>query len=184
MPRRLFTMMLAVALTAAWPVGAEFYKYTDEKGQVHFVDDMTKIPEGSQNALKTYKERYDHLPAAERKRIHEQQEMTDAEKEKANSDRLNQIMEIRRKEREAYLAGKRGACYALYFTNGGSVKLDLSGDKGAFDVTWISVSSGVTTRTYAAGGHRLTSRTIEGGRALTVTAPYRGGWVAAFVKNE
>lgn len=116
MPRRLIMMMLAVALTAVVPVGAEFYKYKDEKGQVHFVDDVTKVPKGSQNELKTYKERYDHLPAAARKRIHEQQEMTDAEKEKANSERLIQIMEISRKEREAYLAGKRAPGNETPFT--------------------------------------------------------------------
>lgn len=116
MPRQLFIMLFFVTLTTVVPVGAEFYKYTDDKGRVYFVDDVTKIPEGAQNGLKTYKERYDHLPAAERKRIYEQQEMTDAEKEKASSERLIQIMEINRKEREAYLAGKRAPGNETPFT--------------------------------------------------------------------
>ena len=49
-----------------------------------------------------------------------------------------------RESNEAYLAAKPGESYALYFTNGGSVGLDLSGATGSFDVTWISVSMGIT----------------------------------------
>jgi hypothetical protein len=40
-----------------------------------------------------------------------------------------------RERNEAYLAARPGEYYALYFTNGGSVDLDLSGAKGSFDVT-------------------------------------------------
>ena len=83
---------------------------------------------------------------------------------------------------EAYLAAKPGEHYALYFTNGGSVGLDLSGATGSFDVTWISVSMGIRTRTSAAGGYRLMKKTIEGGGLVTISAPYKGGWVAAIVK--
>lgn len=116
MLRQLLLMIISFAVIAAWPVGAEFYKYTDENGQVHFVDDVSKIPDSVQTELKTYRERYDHLPAAERRRVHERQEMADAEKEKANQERLNQIMEISRKEREAYLAGKKSPENVTPFT--------------------------------------------------------------------
>lgn len=116
MPRWLFMMMLSFAVITAWPVEAEFYKYTDDQGRVHFVDDMSKIPESAQRELKTYKERYDHLPAAERKRIHERQEMADAEKEKASREHFIQIMKTTRREREAYLAGKRAPGNATPFT--------------------------------------------------------------------
>ena len=88
-----------------------------------------------------------------------------------------------RESNEAYLAADPGKSYALYFTNGGSVKLDLSEAPGPFEITWISVSSGVTTRTWAAGRHRLMPNTIEGGRTVTLSAPYKGGWVAAIVKK-
>ncbi len=84
---------------------------------------------------------------------------------------------------EAYLAAKPGECYALYFTNGGSVGLDLTDAKGTFAVTWISISMGVTTRTTETSGARQTRNTIEGGRIVTLTAPYKGGWVAAIVKQ-
>ncbi len=84
---------------------------------------------------------------------------------------------------EAYLAAKPGECYALYFTNGGSVGLDLSGTSGSFDVTWISVSMGIRTRTSAAGGYRLMKKTITGSGVVRISAPYKGGWVAAIVKK-
>ncbi len=88
-----------------------------------------------------------------------------------------------RESNEAYLAARPGESYALYFTNGGSVRLDLSGVPGSFDVTWISVSMGITVRSSAAGRYRLTDRTIRGGRIVTLTAPYKGGWVVALVKK-
>ncbi len=88
-----------------------------------------------------------------------------------------------RESNEAYLAAKPGDRYALYFTNGGSVSLDLSDAPGAFDVTWISVSMGVTTQSSAAGGYRKMSKTLQGGRIVPLSAPYKGGWVVALVKK-
>ena len=88
-----------------------------------------------------------------------------------------------RQSNETYLAAKPGESYALYFTNGGSVGLDLSGATGSFDLTWISVAMGVSTRTSAAGGYRLMKNTINGGGVVTISAPYKGGWVAAIVKK-
>jgi hypothetical protein len=84
---------------------------------------------------------------------------------------------------EAYLAAKPGERYALYFTNGGSVGVDLSGVTGSFEVTWISVSMGIRTQTSATGGYRLMKKTIEGGGVVTISAPYKGGWVAAIVRK-
>ena len=88
-----------------------------------------------------------------------------------------------REDNEAYLAAKPGEQYALYFTNGGSVGLDLSGTTDSFDVTWISVSMGICTETAAALGYRPMEKTIEGGGVVTLSAPYKGGWVAAIVKQ-
>lgn len=89
----------------------------------------------------------------------------------------------KRKKNEAYLAAKPGESYALYFTNGGYVGLNLSEAKGLFDVTWISVSMGICTQTSATGGYRQTEKSIEGGGIVTISAPYKGGWIAAIVKK-
>ena len=82
-----------------------------------------------------------------------------------------------------YLAAKPGETYALYFTHGGSVGLDLTEAPGSFDVKWISVSEGVTTRTTSAKVYAQTKDSIEGGGVVTLSAPYKGGWVAALLKK-
>ena len=84
---------------------------------------------------------------------------------------------------EAYLTALPGKHYALYFPDGGSVKLDLSNAPGVFSITWISVSMGLTTDTSATGGYRRTKKTLQGGKVVTLSAPYQGGWVAALVKK-
>ncbi|PIY41649.1 MAG: hypothetical protein COY42_17035 [Armatimonadetes bacterium CG_4_10_14_0_8_um_filter_66_14] len=84
---------------------------------------------------------------------------------------------------EAYLAAKPEERYAVYFTNGGSVKLDLTKAPGTYTITWISVSMGRVVESSAKGGYRLMDKTIEGGRVVTLSAPYKGGWVAAIVKQ-
>ncbi|WP_373501203.1 aspartyl protease family protein [Desulfococcus sp.] len=116
MRQGLFMTAFFFALIAGSWVGAEFYQYTDKNGQVHFVDDMSKIPESAQGGLKTYRESTDHLPAAEQQRVREAREMAEAEKERENQSRLLQVMEINRKEREAYLAGKKNRGDATPFT--------------------------------------------------------------------
>ncbi|MFC1714258.1 DUF6298 domain-containing protein [Candidatus Poribacteria bacterium] len=88
-----------------------------------------------------------------------------------------------RSDNEAYLAAKPGEIYVLYFTHGGSVGIDLSSAPGIFDVTWISVSEGVTTQTTSARVYARTKKSIEGGQVVTLSAPYKGGWVAALVKK-
>lgn len=84
---------------------------------------------------------------------------------------------------EVYLAATPGERYALYFTNGGSVELDMTRASGAYNVTWISISTGRTVETSEQGGFRLMDKSIKGGRVVTITAPYKGGWVAAIVKR-
>jgi len=84
---------------------------------------------------------------------------------------------------EAYLAAKPGECYVLYFTQGGSVKLDLTTAPGTYHITWISVSMGCVVETSQKGGYRLMDKTLQGGGVVTLSAPYKGGWVAAIVKK-
>ncbi len=88
-----------------------------------------------------------------------------------------------RESNEAYLTANPGDAYALYFTHGGSVGLDLTDAPGTFDITWVSVAMGITTRTTSAQVYRLTDNTIQGGGVVTLSAPYKGGWVAAIVKQ-
>ena len=45
---------------------SEFYRYTTEDGDVHYVDDIANVPEKYQPEMKVYREKYDHLPEGER----------------------------------------------------------------------------------------------------------------------
>lgn len=75
---------------------------------------------------------------------------------------------------EAYLAARPGEAYTLYFTDGGSIGLDLTAAPGSFQVRWIDIAKGE----WAARG------TIEGGRVTALTAPAKGQWVAAVLKAQ
>jgi hypothetical protein len=77
-----------------------------------------------------------------------------------------------RGENEAYLAAAPGRAYALYFTDGGDVQLDLRGHAGPFRVRWIEIATGAW-----AG-----EATLAGDEKTRLTAPGAGGWVAAIVK--
>ena len=78
-----------------------------------------------------------------------------------------------RASNEAYLAAKPGEKYALYFTNGGSVGLNLSAHPGSYILRWINPQT----------GNWGTERTISGGGTVNITAPSSGHWVAAIVKE-
>lgn len=79
-----------------------------------------------------------------------------------------------REVNEAYLAAQPGRAYALYFTDGGAVGLDLTGASGPFEIRWIDIATGEW-------GQR---EQINGGGIVTITAPAKGHWVAAIVKND
>lgn len=77
-----------------------------------------------------------------------------------------------RSDNEAYLAARPGQSYALYFTDGGSVGLDLRQAPGRFEVRWIDIATGQWGKREA----------LEGGGVRTLSAPGKGHWAAAIVK--
>lgn len=79
-----------------------------------------------------------------------------------------------RADNEAYLAARPGQAYALYFTDGGSVTLDLKDAPGRFDVRWIDVATGQWGR----------RETLDGGDIVRITAPGKDHWVAGIVKDK
>lgn len=78
-----------------------------------------------------------------------------------------------RESDEAYLAALPGSKYLLYFTDGGSVTLDLMGHPHAFDVRWIEVAT----------GEWGPSATLTGGGAVAIASPGKSGWVATIVRK-
>jgi hypothetical protein len=75
---------------------------------------------------------------------------------------------------EAYLAARPGEAYALYFTDGGAVGLDLKDAPGRYEVRWIDIATGDW------GKHE----SLTGGNVFTVKAPANGHWVAAITKSK
>jgi predicted aspartyl protease len=57
--------MLALSILPPLALAAEFYRYTDADGQVHFVDDPRHIPEDRLNTLKVYQNAEPAADAAE-----------------------------------------------------------------------------------------------------------------------
>jgi len=88
-------------------------------------------------------------------------------------DPANELLS-QREENEAYLAAAPGRAYALYFTDGGAVGLDLREQPGTYVLRWISVGSGRW------GG----TATLSGGRIVPIETPAAGGWVAAVVRRQ
>ncbi len=78
-----------------------------------------------------------------------------------------------RQQNEAYLAADPGRRYALYFTHGGSVQLDLSKYPGSFQLTWINIQNGQW-------GEKAE---LTGGKKVLIEAPSDGNWVAAIVRE-
>ena len=78
-----------------------------------------------------------------------------------------------RSKNEAYLAADPGKQYILFMSDGGSVTLDLTKSKGAFNVEWVNVRGGKWS-----GKGRL-----QGGKRVTVKAPKKGPWVAAITRQ-
>ena len=91
-----------------------------------------------------------------------------------------------RQPNEAFLAARPGDQYALYFTDGGSVGLDLRNHPGFYKLTWVSITEGRTVKDIVrpipdpAGKYKETVR-IQGCSIVTITAPYQGGWVAVIL---
>jgi hypothetical protein len=78
-----------------------------------------------------------------------------------------------REDDEAYLAAKEGERYALFFTDGGAVKLDLSGHESTFELSWINIATG--------NWGDITQ--LVGGSNVDIAAPGPGPWVVSIVRQ-
>jgi len=83
-------------------VEAKFYRFVDEEGRIHFVDDISKVPDRFLPDLDEYRERYDHLPLEERAaRIKEDRRQAEAREEKRQAEELEAAARHREKMAEA-----------------------------------------------------------------------------------
>jgi predicted aspartyl protease len=98
--------LITVFLVLIYPMDsqAEFYKYVDKEGRIFYVDDLTKVPPEYMDQLNVYKEKYDHLPADQRKsrleQDQQQQKALEAEQQRRMELELQQAAEKEEAERK------------------------------------------------------------------------------------
>jgi hypothetical protein len=73
-----------------------------------------------------------------------------------------------RQPNEAYCLAEPGKQYAVYFPDGGAVKLDLSEANGRVEIRWLDINRSEWQE----------ERTIDGGGVLELKAPGKGHWAA------
>ena len=99
-------LLIALSLFSLSELRAEFYKYTDEEGNVFFVDDKAKIPLQYRDQIKVYREKYDHLSEQERA-IQQEREQKELEERLKEQERLQREVDRLHKERERELEEER-----------------------------------------------------------------------------
>jgi hypothetical protein len=73
---------------------------------------------------------------------------------------------------EAYILANEGKVYGLYFTDGGSVGLNLKNAQGQFKLKWIDIFK----------GEWAGEATISSGAIVKIDAPGKLGWAAVITK--
>lgn len=81
---------------------------------------------------------------------------------------------LERSPDEAYLAYIPTMQYAVYFTNGGSVQLDMTTVPGNFQLKWLDIGNSAWQ----------TASNVTGNTLVTLEAPGPGHWVALLVKTQ
>jgi len=85
----------------------------------------------------------------------------------------NDLLHDRERD-EAYLTCQPGASYVVYFTDGGTIGLDVKAHPQEFVLQWINI----------ANGEWGSKRTMAGGKILSISAPKDGPWVAVLLSAE
>ena len=143
--------LIAILVVFIFPkvLQAEFYKYVDKEGRTYYVDDLSKVPPEYIDQVNVYKEKYDHLPADQRKsRLdQEQQQQLEleaeqqrrlllelqqaAEKEEAERRRQEELARQQSRETPVTIEGNRVFVPATIGNNGIEIEVLLLLDTGA-----------------------------------------------------
>ena len=85
---------------------------------------------------------------------------------------VNSYSRLQEREKdEAYLSARPGRQYTLFFTDGGSVRLNLKKHRGNYELRWVNISTGEWGN----------SGRLQGGQSAVVSAPGKGPWVAVII---
>jgi predicted aspartyl protease len=96
--------LVLLILHTAPNVQAEFYKYVDKQGRTFYVDDLSRVPPEYRDRVVVYKEKYDHLPAEQKKSKLEsdqqQQQALELERQRQMALELQEAVEQEEAERK------------------------------------------------------------------------------------
>jgi hypothetical protein len=81
---------------------------------------------------------------------------------------------IENKQGEAYISAKEGEYYLIYFTNKGSVKLDIEKQKGNFTIKWLSLKNAEWTG----------QEEIKAGSMIDLKAKSKNGCIAVLYRKK
>jgi hypothetical protein len=84
----------------------------------------------------------------------------------------NELLSEREKN-EAYLTSKPGEVYVIFFTDGGEVELDLTGENADFKLKWINIRNATS----------LSDQKISGGEKIKIIAPGKMEWIAVITSK-
>lgn len=84
----------------------------------------------------------------------------------------NELLQSR-EENEAYVASSEGAAYVVFFTDGGHVELDLTGQRQDFTLEWLDIGKGELNG----------AKEITGGGKATLQPPGDGLWLAVMTRS-
>jgi clan AA aspartic protease (TIGR02281 family) len=104
---RLIRLLAVAGILCAVTVEAKFYRFVDEYGRIHFVDDLSKVPERFREDLGEYAEPFDNLtPEARELRIRQEREDAAAIEEQR---RLEELESEQRRREQAIEEERRSA---------------------------------------------------------------------------
>ena len=101
---RIYIIFMVLILIYPLALRAEFYKYVDKEGRIFYVDDLGKVPPEYMDQVNVYKEKYDHLPAEQKKsrlqQEQQQQEELEIERQRQMELELQQAAEREEAQRK------------------------------------------------------------------------------------
>jgi hypothetical protein len=186
------TTALVFFLPLSSPSRAEYFKYIDKSGTIHFVDDKTLIPPEYRPGARTYQEPEDHLSGEERAELkarrHREQEELEARRRKEEIDRAREAYR-KSLETPVTIRGNQVLVPVHVGYEGREVELKLLLDTGAsqtmlyrHSVEQLEIDRAERAIAQVAGGYRVYTFRVK--LEFLRVGPWKSQDVQAFVMDH